>query len=76
MADKKEEMVAFALKIEEIVIEKRTSYLDAIILYCESTGLEVEVAAKLISGNIKSKIRMEAEDLNLVQKSNTHRLPI
>jgi Phage late-transcription coactivator len=76
MTDRKEEMINFALRIEEIVIEKKTSYIDAIVLYCEKTGLEVEVAAKLLSGNIKSKIRMEAEDLNLVEKSNTHRLPI
>jgi 23S rRNA C2498 (ribose-2'-O)-methylase RlmM len=50
--------------------------MDAIILYCERTGFELEIAAKLISGALKSKIKMEAEELNFLPKSNTAKLPL
>jgi hypothetical protein len=50
--------------------------MDAILLHCENTGLEVEVAAKLISGVLKSKVKNEAEELHFLPKSNTAKLPI
>ena len=74
--DKKEEILSFSLNIERMVKEKGLSYIDAIVLYCESTGLETDVAAKLIAGTLKSKIKREAEGLNFLPKSTTRRLPI
>lgn len=76
MANNKDEITTFSLTIEKLAKEKNTSYMDAIILYCEQTGFEIEVAAKLISGALKSKIKMEAEELHFLPKSNTARLPI
>ena len=72
----KDEITTFSLNIEKLARDKNTSYMDAVILYCEQTGFEVEVAAKLISGALKSKIKMEAEELNFLPKSNTAKLPI
>lgn len=72
----KDEITEFSLKIEELVWEKDVSYMDAIILYCEQTGFEIELAAKLISGVLKSKIKMEAESLHFIPKSNTAKLPL
>lgn len=72
----KEEITDFSMKIEEIVWMKDVSYMDAIILYCEETGFEIELTAKLISGSLKSKIKLEAEELHFLPKSNTARLPI
>jgi hypothetical protein len=72
----KDEITTFSLNIEKLARDKNTSYMDAIILYCEQTGFEVEVAAKLISGALKSKIKMEAEELHFLPKSNTAKLPI
>lgn len=72
----KEEVLAFSLAIEELVESKRIPYMDAIVLYCEKTGLEVELAAKMVSGALKSKIKKEAEILNFLPKSNTNKLPI
>jgi hypothetical protein len=72
----KDEITTFSLTIESIAYEKNTSYMDAILLYCEQTGFEIEVAAKLISGALKSKIKMEAEELHFLPKSNTAKLPI
>lgn len=76
MQANRDEIVAFSCEIERIVYDKDVSYMDAIILYCEDTGLEVEVAAKLISDTLKSKIKMEAEELHFLPKSNTAKLPL
>lgn len=64
----------FSLMIEETVREKRLSYMDAIVWWCEKNEMEIETAAKLINGVIKEKIRVEAQDLNYMEK--TARLPI
>jgi len=74
--DTKDEITTFSLTIESIAYEKNTSYMDAILLHCEETGFEIELAAKLISGALKSKIKMEAEELHFLPKSNTAKLPI
>lgn len=76
MASNKDEVLTFSLNIEKLAKEKNTSYMDAIILYCEQTGFEIELAAKLISGALKSKIKIEAEELHFLPKSNTAKLPI
>ena len=72
----REEMLNFSFEIEKIVEEKDISYMDAVILYCENTGYEIEIAAKLVSGALKSKIKLEAEDLHFLPRSNTTKLPI
>jgi hypothetical protein len=76
MAPNKDEVTTFSLTIETIVYEKQIPYMDAIILHCQNTGLEIELAAKLISGALKAKIKMEAEALNFLPKSNTVKLPV
>ena len=72
----KDEITTFSLTIETLARETKTSYMDAVILYCERTGFELEIAAKLISGALKSKIKMEAEELHFLPKSNTAKLPL
>jgi len=72
----KDEITTFSLAIETLARETKTSYMDAVILYCERTGFELEIAAKLISGALKSKIKMEAEELHFLPKSNTAKLPL
>jgi hypothetical protein len=71
----KEEITTFSLNIESFVNKKNVSYMEAVVLYCEETGLEIELASKLISGSLKSKIKIEAEELNFLPKSNTTKLP-
>lgn len=65
----------FSLEIEEIVYMKDIPYIDAVVMYCEETGFEVETAAKLISGVLKSKIKLEAEQLHFLKKTSTSQLP-
>lgn len=71
-----EDVNRFSMAIEELVYMKDMSYIDAIVHYCEETGFDVETAGKLVSGVLKSKIQIEAEDLHYIKKSKTNRLPI
>ena len=48
---------AFSILIEEIVIEKRLSYMDAIVHYCDNNEMEIESAAKLVNSKIKESIK-------------------
>jgi hypothetical protein len=66
----------FSMEIEELVYMKDIPYIDAVIEYCEQSGFELETAAKLISGVLKSKIKLEAENLHYLKKSNTSQLPL
>lgn len=66
---------AFSMKIEKLVIEKRIPYMDAIVHYCDNSGMEIETAAKLINTKIKQSIASEASDLNMM-KEKINKLPI
>ena len=66
----------FSMIIEELVYMKDVPYIDAIVMYCEEHGFEVETAAKLVSGVLKSKIQLEAEDLHYLKRSTTAKLPL
>ena len=70
-----EDINKFSMAIEELVYMKDIPYIDAVVEYCEKTGFELETAAKLISGVLKSKIQLEAEDLHYLKRSNTSQLP-
>lgn len=56
----------FNLDIEEIVLEKNLNYIEAIVYYCETNDIEIEVAAKMINKNIKEKLQANANTLNLL----------
>ena len=59
---------AFSMKIEKLVIEKKIPYMDAIVHYCDNSGMEIETAAKLINTKIKQSIASEASDLNMMKE--------
>ena len=71
----KEEMRKFYLAIEGMVSNTDFNYIEAIVEYCKDTGLEIEVAATLITSNLKGKIEEDAMNLNLL-KIKGSRLPI
>lgn len=70
----KSEISNFSLLIETISNDKGLSKMEAILWHCEQTGLEVDVASKLITSALKAKIREEAQELNLLKR--TSKLPI
>jgi len=64
----------FIIVIEKLKREKRTSYIDAIVLYCEEHSIDPSTISKLVSKPLKEKIEIEARNLNLLQKQGT--LPV
>jgi hypothetical protein len=71
----KDEMLKFSMRIEDLVAVTDYTYIEAITEHCKKTGLEIEVAATLITPNLKSKIQEQAERTNLLKTKNS-RLPI
>ncbi len=48
--------------------------MDAVILHCQETNFEIELAATLLTAPIKAMINEEAQAANLMKKVN--KLPI
>lgn len=70
----KDEIRNFSLKIEELANIDRIHCVEAIVQYCEETGIEIEVAASLISPHLKSRIKEEAESINMLKGAS--KLPL
>ena len=64
----------FSIIIEGIVKTKQLSYMDAIVYYCEENEMEVESAAKLVTPTIKSKLKVEAQEVHFLPQ--TSKLPL
>ena len=67
----RDEIMEFSYVIESMADDQRIPCMDAIIQYCEDIGMEVELAATLISTKLKSRIRDEASAVNLMKKSSS-----
>ena len=57
--------------IEEMVIEKNVTYMDACLEYCKDNNVEPESLGRLINKALKQKIQVEAEILNFFKKTST-----
>ena len=57
--------------VDALVWKFDISYTDAVVMYCEKHNLEVESVVSLIKNNenFKSKIQIEAENLNYLPKT-------
>jgi hypothetical protein len=66
----KEEKTSFSIGIQQLAFDKKISFIDAVILYCEETELEIEIAAELIDECLKEKIEQEAKSLRYLPKSS------
>jgi hypothetical protein len=58
----------FSLHIEQMVKEKKTSYMDAVLDYCKENYLEPEDVSSLINKSLKDKIEMDFRELNYLPK--------
>lgn len=58
--------VEFNMHIDNIVNQKNISYMDAVLVYCEQENIDPESVAPLITQKLKEKIRVEAEENNLI----------
>jgi hypothetical protein len=66
----------FSLKIESIVKEKRISYMDAIIWYCDTNDLDVGTINSMINKSLKEKIKNEAINLRMLKEKRGGVLPL
>jgi hypothetical protein len=68
--------VDFAKEIEKLTHGGTVDIIDAICHYCADHNIDIETAASLIKKDavLKSKIQIEAENLNILSRSA--RLPI
>lgn len=60
----KEEVKKFSYEIDRLVSVTGYTYLEAIVEHCNNTGLEIEVAATLLTTELKSKIERQALEQN------------
>jgi len=66
----------FAEEVEKIAKKKDVSYIDAVIEVCEKFGVDPASVGKLIPKNMKAKLKVEGQDLNLIPKDKKQkRLP-
>jgi hypothetical protein len=66
----------FAQEIENLVSEQKTSYIDAIVNFCEQNSIDLESVPKLISKPLKEKLKYEAMELNFLKKTSRAKLPL
>lgn len=66
----KEEKNNFYKEIEKIVADTKgeLNWLEAIMHYCQKTGMEVEVATCLVDGKLKKKLEEVAISKNYLKK--------
>lgn len=62
------EKLTFSTRIQRNAAEHCSTIMEAIMEYCETTGLEVEVAATLLTDELKEIMTGEANRLNLLKK--------
>lgn len=60
----------FQEEVEKLVSEKKIGYMDAVIYWCETRGIEIELAGEFVKkcSVIKNKIKAEAVRLNCMKK--------
>jgi len=61
----------FALYIENLVIERKMTHMDAVLLYCEQNFIDPEDISKLINKNLKQKIEMNMIDQKYLPKKGS-----
>ena len=66
--------IDISLTIEEIVKNKKITYMDAILEYTNEIDGEIEGVAKMLNKSIKDKVEAEAQSLNMMKQEP--KLPI
>jgi hypothetical protein len=68
---------AFARHIERVVVKHKTSYMDALLDFCEKRSLEPEAIAPFLSDKIIHQLEREGVALHLLPKTaNNAQLPL
>ena len=65
----------FAFIIENMVKEKKISYIDAILEYCKTHEIDPSNTKSMINKTLKEKVAFEAQNLNML-KEKVAKLPL
>ena len=65
----------FAFIIENMVKEKKISYMDAILEYCKKHEIDPSNTKSMINKTLKEKVAYEAQNLNML-KEKVAKLPL
>jgi hypothetical protein len=66
----------FSSKVIERVKLTKLSFMDCVLELSEEMGLDPTAAGKLLTKPLIEKIQHEAQNLNLIKKSKSKKLPI
>ena len=58
----------FSMHIEQIVRDKKISYMEAVLQYCKENFIEPEDVAKLVNKSLKDKLEVNFQDENYLPK--------
>lgn len=61
----------FSKMVEQTVLDFQMSYMDAVVFLCSENNIEIEDVKKYISTIIKSKLEVEAMELNYLPRQNS-----
>ena len=64
----------FALIVENMVKDKKISYIEAILEYCKDNEIDTANTRSMINKTLKEKIAYEAQNLNML-KEKVAKLP-
>ena len=62
--------------IEGIVKEKRVTYMDAIIDYCDKNDIDLTTVKSIVNKSLREKIKSEAVDLKMLKEKKGGVLPV
>lgn len=65
----------FSQHIEKESFRTGAGFIDTIVAFCSKNNLEVESVKKLLTTSLKDKIRVEAQELNLIKGEKSGKLP-
>ena len=65
----------FAFIIENMVKEKKITYIDAILEYCKTHEIDPSNTKSMINKTLKEKVAYEAQNLNML-KEKVAKLPL
>jgi len=66
----------FNIAVEDLVVNKNFSYIDAMTHVIESRGMDYSNIKKLLSPSLKLKLQNEASDLKLIKIKSGNKLPV
>ena len=58
----------FSIHVEKQAKETQVSCMDVLVEYCKKRDLDIESVATIITSSLKEKIKVEAEQLNMLKK--------